>query len=123
MRVFYFIHDERGKDASDGVDGAEDVDDKLVVVFHVRRVDFQQIIVLSRDIVALRYLGDVPDDGNEFLRHFPVHLLQFDGTEHHESQVQFLRIQDGDVFSDETAALQSLEPFENGRGGQVDPGR
>ena len=122
MRVFYFVHDEGGQDASDGVDGSEDVDDKLVIVFHVRRVDFQQVIVFSRDVVAFGHLGNVPDDGDEFLRHFPVHLLELHRAEYDEAQVEFVRIQDGDVFPDETAPFQAFEPFENGRGGKVDPG-
>ena len=119
MRVFYFVHHEGGKDAADGVDGAEDVDDELVVVFHVRSVDFQEIIVLAGDVVALGDLRNVLDHGNEGLRRFPAHLLEFDRAEDDEAQVQFLRVQDGDVLLDEAAAFQALEPFEDGRGGKV----
>ena len=51
-----------------------------------------------------------------------AHLLQLDGAEDDEAQVQFLRVEDGDVLLDEAAAFEALEAFEDGGGGEVHAG-
>ena len=122
MRVFYFVHHEGRQDAADGVDGPEHVEDEFIVVLHVRCVDFEQIVVFAGDIVTLGHLRDILDDGHEFPGDFTVHLLQLHRAEDDESQMELFRVQDGDVLADHAAALQALEPLENGGGGQMDPG-
>ena len=85
-------------------------------------MDLEKIVVFSGNIVAFGHLGDVLDDGDEGPGDVAVHLLQLDGAENDEAQVQFLRVQDGDVLANEAAALQPLEAFEDRGGGQVHPG-
>ena len=122
MGVFDFLHDEGGQDAADGVDRTQHVDDEFVVVFHVGRMDLQQVVVLAGNVVALGHLGDFLDDGNEAPGRVAAHLLEFDGAEDDKAEIQFLRIQHGDVLFDEAAALQPFQAFEDGGGGEVDAG-
>ena len=75
-------------------------------------MDLQHVIILSGDVVALDHLRDVPDYGNEIVRHLFVHLLEFDRTKDHETHVEFLGIQDGYVFLDITSPLETFQALE-----------
>ena len=85
-------------------------------------MDLQEVVVFAGDVVAFGHLGDVADDGDEGAGDFAAHLLQLDGAEDDEAQVQFLRVEHGDVLLDEAAAFQAFEPFEDGGGGEVHAG-
>ena len=116
------VHDEGGLDGADGVDRAEDVDDEFVVVFHVGGVDLQQVDELAGDVVALGDLGDVLDDPYEVHRHVPAHLLELDGAEDLEAEVEFFGVEDGDIFEDVAVPFEAFEPLEDRGGGEVNAG-
>ena len=83
-------------------DGAQHVQQKLLVVFHVRGVDFQQIVVAARDVVALGHFGYVADDGREARVSHPA-LASHPG---HELYRQYLPHGGGSIFTFEVKGGQ-----------------
>ena len=85
--MFQLVHYESAFERSQVLDGAEHVQHERLVVLHVRRMDFQQVVVLSRNVVALRHLGDVRDGLCKVVGDVAAEALHLHGAEYHEALV------------------------------------
>ena len=119
VAVFYFIHYEGRLNASYRIDSTQDIDNKLIVNLHIRGIDFQDIVKLTWNIVALPDLRNVLDDIHKIVRHIPAHLLQLNGAENLKAEIQFLSIQNRHIFLYVPGLFQFLQSLENRSRGQI----
>ena len=117
--MFDFFHDEGALDGGDIVVAADDVQQELLVVAHVGRLDAEQIVKASGDVVALGDLGDAAHQRSEGLCPFDAELAQLDAAENCEASVQLRRVKDCGVLLDVTEAFQTLHALISRSGGQM----
>ena len=96
---------------------ADDLEEKLLVVFHVGRLDAQEIVETTRDVVALCHFGHLPHHIGECFGKFGAESSQFHTTEHRETLVEFGCVEDCGVLLDIAQSLQTFHSFECGGGG------
>ena len=101
---------------------ADDVQQELLVIFHVGSLDAEQIVETSRNVIAFSHFGHLLHHVCEGLGQFAAEPAQFYRTEYRKALVQFLGIEDGGVLLDVSQPFQPLDPLGGGRRGQVDPG-
>ena len=83
-------------------------------------MDFQEIVALARDVVALCHFGYVGYRGGKLRGNLVADALHLHGAEDEETLVEFLGIEHGNVAVDDALALQPLHSLEHGRRTQVD---
>lgn len=77
---------------------AKHIEHKLLVVFHIGGVDFQQVVEAAADIVAFGHFRYALHNLGEFGGDVAVQLPHLDVAEHHKALVEFGGIEYGDVF-------------------------
>ena len=107
-------------DGAEALDGAEGIDQEVVVVLHVRRIDFQEEIEVAGDVVAFRHLGNVLDAGDKVVGYVLAHASEADAAEDYEAAPQAGRAEDRRVALDAAAGFQAAHALEDGGGREVD---
>lgn len=120
MGVFDFAEDEGAVERADAVDVAEDAEQEFLIRFHVAGIDFQQEVIVAGNVVALGDFGYALHCLHDAQGVFVGVLLHFQIAEHHETAVDFLRIEHGDVLGDESFAFQPFDTFKSRSRGEVD---
>ena len=115
------IHHEGALDGAQTLDRAQHIYAEFVVILHVGRVDFQQIVELPGNIVTFRDFGDVLDALHEVVRDVLAHPAEFHAAEDEESLAQLRGVQDGGIALDDAGGFQPADPVEDRRGGKMDP--
>ena len=100
--------------------GAKHVEHKLLIVLHVGGVDFEQIVVLPRNVVTLCHLGNVGDGLGKVGRNVAPQTIHLDLAEYHKTAVELLGIEHGYVTLDYAVALHALYTLKHGGGAEVD---
>lgn len=111
--VLYLVHHKRALQRTQAVDGSQHIENELLIVFHVRCMNLEQVVIAARDIVAFRHLRNVADDAREFVGYLLVEPAELHAAEHHEAPVELVSIEHRDVFSDVAVALQPFEAFKD----------
>ena len=83
-------------------------------------MDFQQVIVTSRNIVALRHFRNILNDTGKLHGYIFIHPAQFDIAEYHKSLIQFIGIQHSNVLLDVSFPLQPFQPLKHRSRRQAD---
>lgn len=99
---------------------AKHIEHKLLVVFHIGGVDFQQVVEAAADIVAFGHFRYALHNLGEFGGDVAVQLPHLDVAEHHKALVEFGGVEYGDVFLDIASAFHSFQPFKHRGRRQVD---
>ncbi len=106
--MFYLVHDEETLYGMEIRYLAEDIEDELLVAPHVGGMDFEEIVVAARDVVALGNLRDALDDTREVGSNLAVDLRHLDIAEDDEALVELLCVEDGDIFLDVARLLETF---------------
>lgn len=112
--MLYLFHYEGALERAKHRQFAQHVKDEFLIVLHVWRMDFKQIVELARDVVALGNLGDVAHRLGKLLRHLAVYGAQLNATEHNEALVQLLGIENGYVPLYIAFVFEPLDALEHG---------
>ena len=86
--VFDLFHDESAFQRTEHGQLAQYVENELLIVLHAGRVHFEQVVVVTRDVVAFRHFRNVEDGFAELLGHFLVDGRQLDAAKDDEALVQ-----------------------------------
>ncbi len=122
VSYFFFrgVEDEGALDVADGVESSEDVEDEVLVVFHVGGMDFEEVVELAGYVVAFGDLRECVYGRGEVVGYLVVDVFEFDVAEYEEAVVYFLHVEYGDIFFDYAVFFHTLDTFEYGCGGEVD---
>ena len=72
ISVLHFRHHKRTFQRTQAIDGSQYIQNKLLIIFHIRSMDFQQVIVAARYIIALGHFGNILYDSGKLSRNVPV---------------------------------------------------
>ena len=67
--MFDFIHHENAFQRTQMLNGSQYVQHELLVIFHVRCMNLEQIVKAAGDVIALGYFRNSTDDLCELLRY------------------------------------------------------
>lgn len=62
VNMLHFIHDKHAFNGAEAFNCPQYIEDELLVIFHIRGMDFQQIVEAARYVVALGHLRDILHD-------------------------------------------------------------
>ena len=122
IRMLDLVHHEGALQGAQALDRPQYIEDELLIILHVGRMDLEQVVVVAGDVVAFRHLGDLLDHIRKRVGNLPVDPLELHVAEDDEPLVELLGIQNGYVFLDVALILQPFQPFEHRRGGEADTG-
>ena len=76
-------------------------------------MDFEQIIVIARNVVTLGHFRDFPDNAGKLGGYVPIEPTELDATKDDETPIEFLRIEHCHIFFDVSVGLQTFHPFKD----------
>ena len=100
IRMLDLVHHEGALQGAQALDRPQYIEDELLIILHVGRMDLEQVVVVAGDVVAFRHLGDLLDHIRKRVGNLPVDPLELHITEDDEPLVELLGIQNGYVFLD-----------------------
>lgn len=118
--MFDFVHHEGALQGTKVVDVAKNVQNELLIVFHVGRMDFQQIVVTARDVVTFGDFRDAAHHTGEIFRYLAPDAAHLHTAKHNETTAKLFCIEHGHIAFDIAPLLQTLDALENGCGREID---
>lgn len=77
VNMLHFIHDKHTFNGAEAFNRPQYIEDELLVIFHIRGMDFQQIVEAARYVVAFGHLWDILHDTCKFPGDIPVIARSF----------------------------------------------
>ena len=114
--VFDFIHHEGALDGTQALDGAQGVDEKVIVIQHIRRVNLEEVVKISGDVVTFGHFRDVLDPVHKIVGNVFPHSSETHAAKDQETPAQLGGVQDGRIFADVALILQPVQALEDGGG-------